>query len=371
MNWGKARIEVLLEALQLAEADKDRSTIVDCYSALSYSYRFCGEVTKMVAPFLWLDKFRQEHPEEFSYNHEWTFASDYKSFVGVLRDLPTASVEQNLQAMAEMEKIYLNAHFGLKPVHLRYYFMYKSLGRKHDAHGHAQIWLDWKNGGGRSGMDDCAGCDPEHMVGIYQYIGDHERAVATVERVLAQPRYFCSNQPEGIKSLSLWSWLAVGDDDRAWAMHRSVLPKHLSSSLQLCRIPEHLRYLGGSALQGNPDRWDSAVGLLCKVLPWWVETETPRDLMEIATQSAFVLHFHPEQDRVLSVRLPGKDLPWYPTVTIDQPTIGQAGQWCAQVALGIAEQFDKREGLPVPFEVHQKTTQIFELPDIITDESGS
>lgn len=45
MDWGAARIEVLLEALKLAEISGDSSVLVDCYSALSYSYRFCGQVT--------------------------------------------------------------------------------------------------------------------------------------------------------------------------------------------------------------------------------------------------------------------------------------------------------------------------------------
>ena len=365
MDWGAARIEVLLEALKLAETSGDSSVLVDCYSALSYSYRFCGQVTKMVAPFLWLDKFRKQHPTEFGYHHQWSFASDYKSFVGVLRDLPTASVEQNLQAMAEMEKIYVGADFGLKPVHLRYYFMYKYLGRRKEAEQHAKIWLDWKNSGGSSGMDDCAGCDPEHMVGIYQYFGDHERAVATVEKVLSAPRHFCSNQPEGIKALGLSSWLAMGEDDRAWNMHESAIAKHLTSSLKLCRVPEHLRYVASSALAGTPQRWERALELVCHILPWWVDAETPRDLMDIATQSAFVLHFYPEQEQRLKVQLPGADLPWKSTKTIDNPSVRQACDWCADIALGIASQFDRRVGLSAPFEVARKKAQIFKAPEFI------
>lgn len=362
MEWGKARIGVILEALKQAEAEGNQSIIVDCYSALSRSYRFCGEVTKMVAPFLWLDKFRTQHPEAFDYYHEWSFASDYKSFVRVLRDLPTASVEQNLHAMKEMERIYIEDNFGLKPVHLRYYFMYKYLGMLAEADKHADIWLEWKTSGGQSDMDDCAGCDPEHMVTIYQDRGDHEQAVKTVERVLIGTHYFCENQPDDIKTAALTSWLAIGEAERAWEISASVLPKHLRSSLKLCQMPVHLRYLASSALNGNPEHWQTALALFNRILPWWRESETPRDLMDIATQSAFVLHFYPYQHEVLTVVLPGADLPWITAETVKKPTVAQAHQWCAEIALSIAAQFDRRPGLPAPFEVVRQQMQIFDPP---------
>ncbi len=364
LPWGKACSAMWVEAAKLAQRSGEQFLLAQCYLHLINALAMSGESSQLLAPFLWLDKFRKERPDLFDAEMQSAFGWQYKYILGLLRDFPSGSSAELKRVLSEMKKYYLQSGDGLKSYYIRCYYAYWVLGRHEEAEEYARTWESILNRGEESEFDDCAGCDPMHLVALQLTRGNVELAVAAGERGLADTGRYCDSQPESLYTAMLVPWLRCGHDDKAWPAHVRALQRNIQQSAYIEHFPEHFRYLALSAAAGRPTRWERGVELFTRYLPWWCEAETPRVLLNLATSVAFFFYHYPDQDEVFEVTLPGSLLPWFKAPNVTNPTAKRVHQWCADIALGLAAEFDSRPGMRTPFVLEKITAEIFNVEPI-------
>ncbi|WJZ03004.1 hypothetical protein [Corynebacterium freiburgense] len=358
--YGKTCSALWAEAARRAGAEGLEEEELWCYLQLASAFTMGGEVTRMVAPFMWVDKRRKERPDLFDERMQSVFAWYYKYLILVLRDVPQASVEQCFSALGEMRNFYKNLGDSLKAVYLREFYVYSAFGYVEEAE---EAYQKWKVAD-VSELSDCVACDPQHEV---LYLAHQERwqeAVEVGEKALANSEDSCSAQPENLYSRMLIPWLRTGRDDKAWPAHVRAMQRNSQRSHFLEHIPEHLLYLELSGSAGRPQRLQRGLDMAIRFLPWWLEAETPMVLMEMAVATARVFAAQPIQDQELNLTLPGESLPWVKVENLANPTLKQASQWCAQLGLKIAEMFDSRQGMANPHVVDDIRRELYDLPPV-------
>ncbi|MDO5097684.1 MAG: hypothetical protein Q4D85_02925 [Corynebacterium sp.] len=364
MPWGKACSAAWAEAAKRAGEEGDEHLEAICYLSLVSAFAMGGESTRIVAPFLWLDKFRKRRPDLFDDDMQSAFGWQYKYLVGVLRDLPTISADQLLSTLDEMEAFYRQRGDNLKAYYLRRYFAHSALGQGEQAQHYSQLWEAAWADDSHTEFNDCTGCDPMYLVEMYFGRGDIDAAIKAGERGLSDPENFCDSQPESLYASMLEPWLRAGRDDKAWPAFVKAMQKHSRRSAFIDHFPNHFQYLGLSAMAGRPQRWQRGMELFTRFLPWWRETETPRILLSVAAAAAFFFRVYPDQDEVIPVTLPGDDLRWITAPVVENPTVAQVHQWCTDMALELAVQYDNRPGLETPYMVEKVRRDIFDVQPV-------
>ncbi len=364
LPWGKACSAMWVEAAKLAAESGEENLQAQCYLHLINAFAMSGESSRLVAPFLWLDKYRKRRPEEFDQEMQSAFGWQYKYVLGVLRDIPNASADQLLGTLEQMREYYQQRGDSLKSYYIRRHYAHWVLGQKQQAEEYAQKWETVLRRGEESEFDDCAGCDPMHLVALYISRDDVEQAVAAGEAGLADTGRYCDSQPESLFTAMLVPWLRIGQDEKAWPAHVRALQRNTQQSTYIEHFPEHFRYLGLSAEAGRPARWQRGVELFVRYLPWWCEAETPRVLLNLACSAAFFFHTYPDSEAIIEVSLPGSLLKWYNAPDLKNPTVAEIQSWCTDIALGIAAQFDARPGMSEPFVVEKIKADIFDVKPV-------
>lgn len=372
--YGKTCSALWAEAARRAGAEGLEHEEVWCYLQLASAFTMGGEVTRMVAPFMWVDKRRKERPDLFDQRMLEVFAWYYKYLLLVLRDMPQASAEQCFTALQEMREFYQSLGDSLKAVYLREYYVYFALGLWEDAE---EAHRKWKLAD-VSDLSDCVACDPQHEVTYLSRQKHWEKAVEVGEAALEHAEDSCSAQPENLYTRMLLPWLYMGRDDKAWPAHVRAMQRNSQRSHFLEHLPQHLWYLQLSGSAGRPQRLQRALEMATRFLPWWLEAETPMVLLEMAVATARVFGAQPDQQATLNITLPGESLPWVKAVNVQEPTVGEAYAWCADLACKLATMFDERPGIVERYMLADVEQQLYhtdpvpELPDegVLEDASG-
>ncbi|MCU9519183.1 hypothetical protein N7326_04755 [Corynebacterium sp. ES2794-CONJ1] len=358
--YGKSCSSLWAEAVQLAHDEGRCEEEFECYVHLASSLGQGGEITRMIAPFLWVDKTRKVHPEYFTPDLAESFAWSYKYLMSAVRAVPTISAQQCLDSLAEMKKLYLDMGDPLKAYYMREYYLYKELGMDEQAE---ESFSQWQAAEG-SELSDCAGCDPSHLVGYHELNGDYESAVKVGERALAGEEETCPSQPESLYTELLIPWLMTGRDDKAWRAHTRSMQRFSYDKHFLSDFAVHINYLVISGLANRPERLKRGLEYFIRFLPWWLEAESPAELLLLSRSFAGLLRHIPQQDVALGVDLPGSLLPWVKAPDIKDPTIADAAQWCTDIAVTLAQEFDERPGIVRPHHVEATREIIFSPPRI-------
>lgn len=364
LPWGKACSATWVQAAKIAQNSGEQLLLAQCYLHLINALVMSGESSQILAPFLWLDKFRKERPDLFDAEMQSAFGWQYKYILCLLRDFPSGTSDELKEALSEMKKYYLQYGGSLKSYYIRCYYSYWVLGRHAEAEEYATTWEAIVAQGEESEFDDCAGCDPMHLVALQLTRGNVEKAVLAGEKGLADTGRYCDSQPESLYTAMLVPWLRLGKDDKAWPAHVRALQRNIQQSCYIEHFPEHFRYLALSAAAGRPVRWQRGVELFTRYLPWWCDAETPRVLLNLATSVAFFFYHYPEQDEVFEITLPGSLLRWFKAPTVKNPTANRIHQWCADIALGLAAEFDCRPGMQEPFVLEKIRAEIFQVEPV-------
>ncbi|GAA4787690.1 hypothetical protein FRX94_03820 [Corynebacterium canis] len=372
--YGKKCSALWAEAARRAGAEGLEREELVCYMQLAVAFTLGGEVTRMVAPFMWVDKRRKERPDLVTESMQRSFGWYFKYLMLVLREIPQVPADECFRTLDQMREYYQGLGDSLKPYYLREYYMYTTLGRVEDAE---EAYRKWQLAD-KSDLSDCAACDPQHEVGYLTQRGRWEEAVEVGNRALASSESYCSAQPENMYSHMLVPWLRTGNDAKAWPAHVRAMQRNSQRAHFLKHFHQHLFYLELSGSAGRPQRLQRGLELVTRFLPWWLEAETPIVLMEIATASARVFAAQPDQQERLDITLPGQSLPWVRVPDLANPTMAEAHEWCAQLALKIAAMFDARPGLEHPHQVAEVTHQLYHLEpapvfhdtDALADVSG-
>ena len=324
-QWGKACSALWAQAATLAEEQGNLEKAVVCYDELATAYMAGGELTRCIAPFMWLERMYKQRPELFNEELVESLAADYKFALSAVRSVPTVPFEQCMALLEETERFHRSLGDSLHSYNMRAFQMYRDMGMFEEAEAAYQRWLAAES----SALSDCSHCDPGHRVRYHAERREWAEAVSVGDETLNSDKRHCGAQPEALLTDLLETLLRSGRDDEAWAAHIRGYRRYQQASRYFEYHEQHLRYLALSGRAGRPQRLERGVKILLRHMPWWKEAETPQVLMDTAIQ-AFVLldSFEPEHDdRILPVTLPGDDLQWITRSTLVNPTLSQAREW--------------------------------------------
>lgn len=344
--WGPACSTLWAQAAALAEERGDQASAVTCYGELCSAYVMGGELTRVIAPFMWLDRMYKSQPELFSQEQINNLGWYYKYVTSALRNVPTIPVSQCEAVLDEMHKYYLKLGDPLRAYHIRNYHYLYDLGDTEAAEESYRAWMSAPP----SELSDCDRCDPGYEILYHSRRQEWDAAVAAGDRALAAEGEYCASQPEAILTELMEPWLRVGRDGEAWAAHVRAYRRYQQGPMHFEDLTPHLRYLALSGRAGRPQRLERGLKILIRHMPWWKQAETPRVLMTAAVEAYVLFNSFSadEATRVLPVTLPGEELPWAQSPTLNNPTIAQAQEWMRDLAVTIADHFDARPGHPSP-----------------------
>ncbi|RRC96313.1 hypothetical protein [Schaalia canis] len=345
-QWGKACSALWAQAATLAEEQGNLEKAVVCYDELATAYMMGGELTRCIAPFMWLERMYKQRPDLFNDDLVESLAADYKFALSAVRSVPTVPFEQCMSLLEETERFHRSLGDSLHSYNMRAFQIYRDMGMMEESEAAYQRWLAAES----SPLSDCSHCDPGHRVRYHAERSEWAEALSVGDETLNSDKRHCGAQPEALLTDLLETLLRSGRDDEAWAAHIRGYRRYQQASRYFEYHEQHLRYLALSGRAGRPQRLERGVKILLRHMPWWKEAETPQVLMDTAIQ-AFVLldSFESDHDdRVLPVTLPGDELQWTTRPTLVNPTLSQARDWMRDLALAMADAFDARPGHPHP-----------------------
>lgn len=339
---GHARAALWAEAAALAEEEGMWSDAVLSYANLCSAYQSAGDITRVIAPFMWLDRTRRERPELFTASLERRYAWFYKFVLAAVEEVPTIPVAQWQELLERMRTHYAGLGDSMRAYYYLEYSFHYAMGNTEQAD---QAFARWMSAG-PSDLDDCIHCAPSYVVAYYAERGQWERALVAGEEALEAEGRRCDSQPEGLLCEMLEAWLRQGEDSQAWAAHVRAYRRHQRAVRAFGYLHMHLRYLALSGAAGRPQRLQRGVTILCRHMPWITDAGTPRMLRQFAVAAFNLLHALPSQmdEQVLPITLPGGDLRWGSAPALVDPTVAQTREWMRNLALDIADAYDARPG---------------------------
>ncbi|MBV7363267.1 tetratricopeptide repeat protein [Actinomycetaceae bacterium TAE3-ERU4] len=344
LPWGKTSSSLWAQAAKLAEERGDIPKALRAYISLCDSYAMGGQITRSIAPFIWVDNLYRTRPELFGEDELKSLSWIYKYIARISSILPSISYEQSLNIFAQMRSFYLANGFSLRDYHIRRYRFWLQMGETEKAEESYQKWYSVS----RSEVSDCVQCDSSNEVKYALAQEKWEEAAAAGDRALTLEGQNCSLQPEQLLGILMEPWLRVGRDREAWAAHKRAYRYCQQSPLYLEFLHLHLRYLALSGAAGRRERLERGLRILIRHLPWWKEAEDPTILLNLSSASYLLLSAFSKEDenRVIPAVLPGEDLPWKACENLTNPTLGQAREWFEDFATKLGNFFASRPGLP-------------------------
>ena len=371
ISYGQFKIDFHQEVLrQIMEQRPDDEHLINTFKlqfidALTMS----GQMFRIPQLFQEVDAYRESQwQSELSPEFLYSFGWQYRNYIDALRDDPSVSAEELYSALAGMREFYVTQNDDMKSYYLRAYYVHKELGDEGVAAELRELWVQAPH----SEFSDCAGCDPTHVVWMHAAIGDWQQAVAVGEQALDDPEVNCGAQPENLELALLEPWLRTGDFESADSGNSDAFLRNSEDPMYLEHFPAHFRFF---ALTGamQPKKLVLGVELFTAFAESYQKAESARVLMNLCAASALLLAqaqkvLGKRMPKNLATTLPGAELLWIDAPTITNPTPSQAQQWCEEIALGLAAQFDAREGLRYPHVVNEverlmyKTTPLSQIP---------
>jgi tetratricopeptide (TPR) repeat protein len=304
-------------------------------SAIS-AYIRAGEYTNALAPFAWC--LAVSDRGEAPVGHTDALLWSYKWIVGALPDFPEVPLAQTRAALDDMERRYLRHGHSLNPVHQYRELLERHVGDRAAADEQFRLW----QAAPRGPLSDCAGCEPDEVVGHLMWIGRVEDAVEVGHRALAG-ELNCSDQPQGLLLTMMEPYLRTGRGIEAARAHRRAYRAHRSRPAMLGRHAVHLRFC---VLSGNPAR---GLEILERHLPELESPPTPAAEMRFCAAAAAVLAG--VDDATPLRRGDGEIL------------AGELRAELAARARGVAARFDERNGNTTQSERIEKTLALVPIVD--------
>lgn len=343
---GKTCSSLWAKAATLAVEHGDDEIAVYCHLQLCSAYVAGNESTRVIAPFMWVHRTHQEHPEYFSEEALRAFAFAYDYMLRGVGMVPNVSVEQIEMLSTQMYQYFLQGGYPLRSYYLRRWQLLLTLGQEKEAEEEYARFLS------TTSFDVVEATIRDYAVetAYHNMRGEWELAVAVGEKGMAIDGEIEENMREGLMSEMLNPLLYLGRDHEAWAYHVRSYRCHQQTPEYLEYLTDHMSYLALSGRAGRADRLERGLSILTRHMPWWTLAEAPRTLMNVARAAFILLDSFPadEDERVLNVTLPGGDLEWAEHPILENPTLAQAREWMKSLALKIADLFDARPGHPNP-----------------------
>ena len=155
-------------------------------------------------------------------------------------------------------------------------------------------------------------------------------------------------------------WIYAGEVKKARRAHRKTLRRDLHSRIGTEFYSQHFMYYALMGMRGYKFQYHIGVMFFVSQLPYWLEMESPRILMDSAAAAAILLRHYPRPSRRLRLKFLGSSLPWIISTDLENPTVAEAAQWCVDIVEKLAHRFDSRPGLTHPHTVVDMRRRIFD-----------
>lgn len=201
---------------------------------------------RMFAPFVFVLQHYDAGPAWLTLQDRYRVLWVHKWMVSQLVAHPQVPLEQLESALDGMRRRYAAIGEGLGPV---LGCAYELRAHVHGAEAAQAEFEAWRRAP-RTRLSDCAGCEPSTRIQHHAALGHHEDAVAELAPVLSGD-ITCPEQPQVAVSRALASVAAVGDAEKAAALHRSAYRASRRNPSHTGPVATHLHVLARSGEVGR------------------------------------------------------------------------------------------------------------------------
>ena len=357
-DYGKEQILSWEELVGKTRYMNDDELLLDALVELGDAYTYGGELCQLPTSF-------QEARIIFEtlnldQQADWApyLGKQYKYYLTALLDHPDTPVAVLHRELAELRDFWSAHASSMKEYYLRAYYVFRELGDESAAREAFSLWLaePWEEGS----FSECPSCSAIHHIKALYAMGDTFDAVSVGEQALSQTEDFCSAQPENLCLSMLEPWIYAGEVKKARRAHRRTLRRDLHSRIGTEFYSQHFMYYALMGMRGYKFQYHIGVMFFVSQLPYWLEMESPRILMDGAAAAAILLRHYPRPSRRLRLKFSGSSLPWIISTDLENPTVAEAAHWCVDIVEKLAHRFDSRPGLAHPHTVADMRRRIFD-----------
>lgn len=327
MDHGDAKVQVIEEAVKLADAMQDTDMAFYARMQLTEAATFAGRSERMMTSFSWCLAKYQENPEEFddySYDLMWHF----KWVTGGVSTFPHISQDEFYKLLDQMKASYQDHGYGMRPIHYTEFKHCCDTGNFERATELLTLWQECPP----DDMEDCAACEADSLVSYYAELDQPEVALEKAEKIIAGEQE-CAEVPHITYSTLLRSLSQLGRYDEADEFHAKDYRLIRRNAEYMQQIGEHIAYL---THRGNLKK---AVSLLEKHLEWISGTYEQSPRYYLLAAATHLLEQLGEGTKKL--RLP-KDFALYDAS--NQYDVAKLADWFRAERDTLAKAFDQRNG---------------------------
>ncbi|MDO4630770.1 MAG: hypothetical protein Q4A82_00530 [Corynebacterium sp.] len=356
-DYGKEKILAWEELVGKARHTDDDELLLATLFELGEAYIYGGEIHRLPIAFQEARDICAELEPQLQLEWGHNLGKQYKYYMTALVDHPDTPAAELRSELEELRDFWSSNADTMKEYYLRAYYVFQELGDKPAAEEAFTLWLAEPREEGS--FSECPSCSPIHQIKALQARGNTTDAILTGEQALARTDDFCSAQPENLYLALLEPWIYAGRVKEARRAHRKTLLRDMYSQVGAEFYAQHFTYYALLSMRGHRFHYWRGLEFFRSHISYWLEMESSRALMDCAAAAALFLRQHPKPHRRMRLRFAGESLPWIIAPDLHDPTIAEAAQWCADIALNLARRFDARPGLAHPHTVADVEHKIF------------
>ncbi|MFM9279768.1 hypothetical protein [Paenibacillus jiagnxiensis] len=321
---GRAKIELLEEAVKLADSTGNVEQGFEARFELVEAATFNGYPKKALVNFSWLLGQFDKDPDSYDgYNLLWS----YKWIIDKIACFPEISRTQIDGLLEDMKKRYREHGYNDRT----YYYYRMTLALQYGELEEAGRFFREIQAMDRDEMSDCAACEQDQFVKYYVLAGDDQRAIETAEPILSD-RMSCAEVPHVTYPQVLLPLYRQGRLQEAEKYQRQGYRLIKGERDFVLQISQHIAYL---------TKTDPVKGLELFELhaPLALDHENPHDRMMFNAHASTLFKRLAAEPMNFEVRLPA-DFPY-----ADESTdVERLSERFRDMAVTAARQFDERNG---------------------------
>lgn len=327
---GDEKVMTLEDAVRIADTGHDVQLQYEAREELIEAAFWGGETEKALVAYSWCLAQFDNYPEKFS---EWLLLWRYKWIVNIIVDFPQITTEQIYEMLAEMERRYLKAGYGLRVVYYYRYRIEKFFGNKDAALKHFRRAQELS----RDALSDCAACEIDERVTFQAYCGENELAVSLAEPIFSG-LHKCRSVPHRTLAGILLPLVRLGRWAEARDYHARGYSMISHNVIHLANVSDHLLFL---ALDGD---FEKATQLLEWHFRWTTKSKNLHDLYTFYRAAWLLLDIMSDAgERTIKLRMPDS-FPLYQYSQNHHYQTSQLMEWVEGRAREIGRRFDERSG---------------------------
>jgi hypothetical protein len=328
---GETQVALVEEAVRLADTYGTLREQVEAREDLVQAGTFGGAHDKALVAYSWCLAQYDRHPEGNYVIDLYQLLWRYKWIMGQIAGFPQVTRAQLDEMLADMERRYRAAGYGLRPVWSARYRIAKVCGDRELAEESFREMRALR----RDLMSDCDACDLDERVSYHIYRGEDARAVE-LARPLLEGRLRCSTVPQRTYARTLLPHLRLGRTSEAARYHLQGLRLITAGRDWVQEYADHILFL---ALTGNLER---ATSLFARHFRFALKAVNQKDKFHYMRVSWFLfLRLQSAGRATLKLRLPRK-FPAYERSGVYEPA--RLAAWLEAETRAIAARFDQRNG---------------------------